>query len=190
MNQSIPRCNHVSESELSDALNRALLLIKSFHADDKDCTNPVILTALAWHIAEYRPTPVTHGYILDVPAQDVYNAITKATRPITVRRLARAWSRSISAVLSNFAHLENPVFTTQCNDTFVNVYDKIAVAPFFFDGVDTATIPPSVSRVIATGLAYSKRSQTNSPFSFHKRPTFVSQQTENLNNALDFTGRL
>lgn len=190
MLRSTPRCNNVSQDELVAALNRAVVFITAQNPDNPSISHSTILTAIAWHIAEFRPTPVTHGMILDVPAQDVYTNMIGSNRHITIRRITRTWSRSISAVLAYHAHLEEPIFTTQCNDTFVNIYDKIAVAPFFFDGVDTSTIPPSVSRIIATGLAYSKRSQSNSPFSFHNRPTFVRNQSEDYNGSLQFTGVL
>lgn len=183
------RCNTISSDTLSKCLTAAYLIFEgatSFKTQPE--LRALFNTALAWHIAEYRPTAVTHGKVLDVEAQILFDALINKDRGITIRRIARAWSLAISNVLYHYANLSPPIFTTQCNDTFADPHTRIAVAPFFFDGVDPGTIPVNLSRLVATGLAYSKRQATNSPFSLHKRPAFVTQKTEDLNMALQFTG--
>nr|AEJ33770.1 putative movement protein [Chara australis virus] len=187
----ISRCNAINTDQLSSALNRVITFVQTKVSGSSSPTRAQILTALAWHIAEYRPTPVTHGLILGIPAQEVYDVITNSNNMstgYTVRQLARAWSPAISRVLATFTTYQPPIFTTQCNETFVNLYHKVAVAPYFFDGIDTSSIPSVVSRIIATGLAYSKRVKSESPFSFHKRPAFVRDSSEDFNGALQFNG--
>lgn len=186
----VTRCNTINNDNLSRCLSNAYLVFEGNTTTqiDESKRKATFNTALAWHIAEYRPTAVTHGKILDVDAQTVYDALVNKDRGITIRRIARAWSPAISNVLHSYASLNPPVFTTQCNDTFADPHTRIAVAPFFFDGVDPGTIPVNLSRLVATGLAYSKRQATNSPYSLHKRPAFVTQKEEDLNLALQFTG--
>lgn len=186
----ITRCNTVDPNLLSKCLAKGLTAFQSATKLKIDATRlpGLFNTALAWHIAEYRPTAVTHGKILDVDAQAIFDKMINKERGITIRRIARAWSPAISAVLHSYASLNPPVFTTQCNDTFADPHTRLAVAPYFFDGVDPGTIPVNLSRLVATGLAYSKRQATNSPYSLHKRPAFVTQKEEDLNMALHFTG--
>jgi len=186
----VTRCNTVNPDHLSKCLSNALTTFQTVTKLKVDGSKLPSLfnTALAWHIAEYRPTAVTHGKILDVDAQQIFDAIINKDRGITIRRIARAWSPAISNVLYHYANLSPPVFTTQCNDTFADPHTRLAVAPYFFDGIDPGIIPVSLSRLVATGLAYSKRQATNSPYSLHKRPAFVNQKTEDLNMALEFTG--
>lgn len=189
-NNPVTRCNTINNDNLSKCLNSAYLAFEGNTKTniDQGKRNALFNTALAWHIAEYRPTAVTHGKIMDVDAQIIYDSLVNKDRGITIRRIARAWSPAISSVLHSYANLNPPVFTTQCNDTFADPHTRMAVAPYFFDGVDPGTIPVNLSRLVATGLAYSKRQATNSPYSLHKRPAFVSQKEEDLNMALQFTG--
>lgn len=188
----LTRCNNLSTENLSLALGRAFI---TFSQNSNTTTELpparklcVFNTALAWHIAEYRPTPVTQGKIIDVDAQLIYDALVQRESHITVRRIARAWSTQVSNVLQAYAQLTPPIFTTQCNDTFADLHDRLAVAPYFFDGVDPGTIPQTLTRKIATGLAYTKRRMTNSPYTFFKRPAFSSSAPEDLNQALQFNG--
>lgn len=189
-NNPVSRCNTISNDNLSRCLSSAFLTFRGTSKIplDEGKLQTLFNTALAWHIAEYRPTAVTHGKILDVDAQVIYDALINKDRGITIRRIARAWSPAISNVLYSYANLTPPVFTTQCNDTFADPHTRIAVAPFFFDGIDPGIIPVNLSRLVATGLAYSKRQATNSPYSLHKRPAFVTQKAEDLNMAMQFTG--
>jgi len=174
------RCNGIPLETLTEALTRAIVTIQSVYKDDKP-SNPAILTAIAWHIAEFRPTPRTHGFILGVPAQDVYNSLVGSQPEITVRRIARAWSSAISKVLLYKSMHPVPVFTSQVNEIFHNMYDKLAVAPYCFDGIDPSIIPAHVSRLIAVGLSYYKRSKSSSPYSFHNRPISIATMTEDYN---------
>lgn len=186
----VSRCNTISSAVLNLRLNAAYHFFLSTTKLElpTDKSMAIFNTALAWHIAEYRPTAVTHGTILDVEAQKIFDCLTDKQRDITIRRIARAWSRQISYVLQSYASLSPPVFTTQCNDTFSDPHTRLAVAPYFFDGVDPGTIPLNLSRIVASGLAYSKRQTSSSPYSFHKRPAFVSQKEEDFNHALQWSG--
>lgn len=174
------RCNGIPLETLTEALSRAIVTVQSAFTTDRP-TNPAILTAIAWHIAEFRPTPRTHGFILGVPAQDVYNSLVGSQPEITVRRIARAWSPAISKVLLYKSMQPTPVFTSQVNEIFHNMYDKLAVAPYCFDGIDPSIIPAHVSRLIAVGLSYYKRSKSSSPYTFLNRPISIADTVEDYN---------
>lgn len=174
------RCNGIPLETLTEALTRAIVTVQSNYQDNKP-TNAAILTAIAWHIAEFRPTPRTHGFILGVPAQDIYNSLVGSQPEITIRRIARAWSPAISKVLLYKSMQPVPVFTSQVNEIFHNMYDKLAVAPYCFDGIDPSIIPAHVSRLIAVGLSYYKRSKSSSPYTFLNRPINIANTVEDYN---------